>query len=218
MVFTIASHYVSRPVSYISIIHAIPSILNRLLITSIYALPLVIGAYLANFAYLSLIHAIPKMNVIPIIFTIIYGVFITIVDAHIIVFWNFANVISVLEPNVHGLSAMKRSRQLLPGIGNTFMAIFLVCLYLFAADVILIMGNLIMHMNIHITVRILLVAFWVIIMGGGLNFVGLIGQSALYYECKSYHKQVIDKKVLSEYLHGMESGSHNSTEGNNIEV
>ncbi|MCL7051128.1 hypothetical protein MKW94_009879 [Papaver nudicaule] len=201
--------YVSRPVSYdISILHAIPDIVKRLLITSIYILPLLIGAYLANFASLSLM---------PLSFSLLSMVSPSLsFDACIIAFWNLANVISVLKPNTHGFLAMKKSKQFLPG--NSFIAIFLVSLYLLAADVILLIANLFMHMNIHIIVRILLVAFWVIIMGGGLNFVGLIWQSALYYQCKSYHKQVIDKKVLYEHLHGKESGNNISTEGNNIQV
>ncbi|MCL7031376.1 hypothetical protein MKW94_002736 [Papaver nudicaule] len=215
MIFILASRYVSRPVSCISILHAIPSISKRHLITSIYALPLLIGAYLANFAYLCLIHAIPKLNVIAIIFAIIYGFFITGVDVYIMALWNLANVISVLEPNVHGLSAMKKSKQLLPG--RTSIAMIFVDVYLLAALVILLMANLVMTMNIHIIVRILLIAFCVIIMAG-VNFVGLIGQSVLYYACKSCHNQAIDRKVLNEHLCGKKFASSNSVEGDKVEV
>ncbi|KAI3995671.1 hypothetical protein MKX01_031444 [Papaver californicum] len=218
MIFTRASRYVSKPVSCVSTLFAIPRLSKRFLITFPYALPLMIGAYLANYAHLYLINAIPKMNdVIDIIFVIIYGSVVSGVDAYIIALWNLANVISVLEPNIHGSTAMKRSRQLLRG--KTSIAFLLVVLYLIAAPAILSIENLVMFMNYdnHIIVRILLLAFCVIIMTG-VNFVGLIGQSVLYYACKGFHNEVIDKEVLYAHLDGKESGNNNSVESDNMEV
>lgn len=216
MIFTIASHYVSKPISCVFILFAIPGLSKRILITFLYALPLMIGAYVANFAFFYLVDIIPKLNnVTAIMFATIYIIFVTGVDVYIIAFWNLANVISALEPNVHGLSAMKRSKQLLQG--KTLVSIFLVLVYLLATSVILFIAGLIMVTNIHIIVRILLFAFCVIIMAG-VNFVALIGQSILYYACKSYHNQVIAKEVLYAHLDGKESGNSNSTEGDNMEA
>ncbi|KAI3950055.1 hypothetical protein MKW98_008500 [Papaver atlanticum] len=216
MIFTIASHYVSKPVSCVFILFAIPRLSKRILITFLYALPLMIGAYVANFAFFYLIDTIPKLNnVIATMFAIIYIFFVTGVDVYIVAFWNLANVILALEPNVHGLSAMKRSKQLLRG--KTIIATFLVLVYLLATFTILFIVGLVMVINIHIIIRILLVVFCVIIMAG-VNFLGLIGQSILYYACKSYHNQVIDKEVLYAHLDGKESGNDNSSKADNMEV
>ncbi|KAI3983750.1 hypothetical protein MKX01_001154 [Papaver californicum] len=163
MIFTIASRYVSKPVSCVSTLFTILHVSKHLLITFLYALPLMIGAYVANFSYLYLIDAIPKMN----------------------------DVIAIISVIIHGsVVTMKRSRQL--SRGKTSIAFILVVLYLIAATAILLVTNLVM---------ILLVAFCVIIMTG-VNFLGLIGQSALYYACKSYHNEAIDKEVLYAHLDG----------------
>lgn len=144
-----------------------------------------IGAYLANFTLIYLIiNVIPiaeMNNAIAVIFAVIYGLFVTVVDAYIIAFWNLANVISVLEPNAHGLSAMKRSKQLLRGKTAAAAALF-VSVYSVAVSVILLIENLAMDMDydIHTIARILLLAFSVIIMTGA-KFVGLIGQSSVLY-------------------------------------
>ncbi|KAI3927726.1 hypothetical protein MKW92_006270 [Papaver armeniacum] len=208
MIFTMASHYVSKPVSCVSTIFAIPRLSKRILITFLYAIPHMICAYLANLvnSYL-ILNVRAKMNnanAIAVIFATIYGLFVAYVDAYIIVLWNLANVISVLEPSIHAFSTMKMSKQLLRG--NHCDAIHSVSLYLIVSSVILFIENLAVFIDYdnYIIARILL--GFCVIMRAGVNFVGLIGQSVLYYACKNYHNQVIDKEVLYAHLAGKESG------------
>ncbi|KAI3927727.1 hypothetical protein MKW92_006271 [Papaver armeniacum] len=210
MIFTIASFYVCKPVSCVTTIFAIPRLSKRILITFLYASPLMIFAYLSNLANIYLfVNVIAKMNdanAIAVVFAIIYGLFVAYIDVYITVLWNLANVIAVLEPRIHAFSTMKMSIQLLRG--NPYDDAFhSVSLYLIVSLVILFIENLAVFIDYdnYIIARILL-AFCVIIMAG-VNFVGLIGQSVLYYACKTYHNQVIDKEVLYAHLAGKESGN-----------
>ncbi|XP_026444578.1 uncharacterized protein LOC113344911 [Papaver somniferum] len=216
MIFTMASHYVSKPVSCVSTLFAIPRISKHLFITFLDALPLMIGAYIANFALLYLINAIPK-DVVAFIFAIIYGLFVTVVNAYIMAIWNLANVISFLEPNVHAVSALKMSKLLLRR--KTVIAILFAAHYLLAVSVIQFTEGLAMVMDYdnYIVVRILLIVCCVIIMTG-INFVWLTGQSVLYYVCRRYHNDVIDIKALYDHLDGKKSGNGNSIGGDNMEV
>ncbi|XVE48477.1 hypothetical protein DITRI_Ditri01bG0005000 [Diplodiscus trichospermus] len=203
VVFTVASLYTSKPVSFSSTISAIPKVFKRLFITFAWVslLMFVYNALLIAFLVLFFI-AVDYQNALLsfLAFVVILVLFLG-VHVYITALWHLASVVSVLEP-IYGLAAMKKSYELLKG--RVKMASVLVFGYLTICGVIGgIFGTVVVHggESHGIFARILagglLVGLLVIV-----NLVGLLVQSVFYYVCKSYHNQGIDKSALYDHLGG----------------
>ncbi|XVE94268.1 hypothetical protein REPUB_Repub01dG0267000 [Reevesia pubescens] len=203
VVFTVASLYTSKPVSFSSTISAIPKVFKRLFITFAWVslLMFVYNALLIAFLVLFVI-AIDTQNAFLsfVAFMVILVLFLG-VHVYITALWHLASVVSVLEP-IYGLAAMKKSYELLKG--RVKMAVILVFGYLAICAVIGgIFGSLVVHGGETYGV------FGRIVVGGFLvgvlvivNLVGLLVQSVFYYVCKSYNHQGIDKIALHDHLGG----------------
>lgn len=211
VVFTVASIYAAKPVSFLSTLSAIPPVFSRLFRTFLWVSLLM---FLYNSAFLFSILLVillsgASASAAPgpagiLLLVLIFLAFLA-VHVYITALWHLASVVTVLEP-VCGLAAMRKSRELLGG--RTRMALVFVLGYLGACGLI---GGLFGAVVVRAgeedgvpaspTVRVLvggaLVAVLVVV-----NLVGLLVQSVFYYVCKSYHHQTIDKSALYEHLGG----------------
>ncbi|XP_022872466.1 uncharacterized protein LOC111391473 isoform X2 [Olea europaea var. sylvestris] len=203
VVFTVASLYTSKPVSFSSTMAAIPSVFKRLFITFLWvSLTMVLyNIFFLGFLVL-LIIAVDTQNVVLFIFSIVV-VFLLFLVVHVYIsaLWHLASVVSVLEP-IYGFSAMKKSYELLKGkIGMGFVLVFG---YLAICGVINgLFGSIVVHGGEHygVLTRIMVGGFLVGVLVI-VNLVGLLVQSVFYYVCKSYHHQGIDKSALYDHLGG----------------
>lgn len=189
---------VSKPLSHVSILSAIPRILKRLGITFLHALPQIFMNYMAYCAVftliwttLTLIRTIPKIDyvlvtVIGTVFFIIYVFLVFVVHGNFIVWWNFANMLSVLEPEVYGPTAIKKITQILQTkrIGTGWLVFYFVVAYEVTLG-----ANLVMQSDKDIIYRVLISSLWVLVLAV-LNFLGLAVQNLVYYHA-------IDEGVLS---------------------
>ncbi|KAG6641473.1 hypothetical protein I3843_09G075000 [Carya illinoinensis] len=203
VVFTVASLYTSKPVSFSSTMSAIPKVFKRLFVTFLWV-TLLMMAY--NFVFVGflvlLIIAIDTQNVL-LLFLSAVVIFLLFLVAHVYItaLWHLASVVSVLE-TVHGFAAMKKSYELLKG--KTFYASVLVFIYL---AICLVIGGVFSSVVVHggykygVFVRIVVGGFLVGMLVI-VNLVGLLVQSVFYYVCKSYHHQGIDKTALHDHLGG----------------
>ncbi|KAI3944220.1 hypothetical protein MKW98_016450 [Papaver atlanticum] len=222
--FTLASLYLSKPLSYSSILSAIPRILKRLGITILHALPLIFLHYTVYLAVLTLfctiltlIGRILKINhvlalVIVIVFFVIYVSFIFVVHGRFIAWWNFTNLVSVLEPNLYGSTAIKKSKQLLHE--KKYITSFLAFIYLFVVFEILGLAIWIMSKDMNMIARVLICSLFVMTLAV-VNFLGLTAQNLMYYQ-----NQVADKGVLNESVLEMQGfvGNDNRLEGGHLDV
>ncbi|KAI3855225.1 hypothetical protein MKX03_026083 [Papaver bracteatum] len=205
IVFTVASIYVSKSISFIPTLFAVPRIFKRLMITFFYALLLMIVNFLAELTFIYVLVDLLHIDEgalfwgLFIMFCIIY----LLVCLYVTALWHLASVISVVEPNVYGLAAMKKSKQLLRG--RTVIAVLLVNFYLFATWFVENAFGYGMQFPVHFTVKLflgLLCLFMLVVV----NLTGLLVQSVFYFSCKSHHSQVVDKKVLYDHLCGYDLG------------
>ncbi|KAI3883931.1 hypothetical protein MKW92_045931 [Papaver armeniacum] len=211
IVFTVASLYASKSVSLYATLFAIPRVFEHLLITFFYALLLkVVAYYLVIFTpvyvsvfwlkidegdFLSFTFSGAVLWSFLIVLCIIY------VHAHfyVIGLWYLASVISVVEPNVYGLAAMKKSKQLLQG--RIKVALELVSLYFAATSIIGRVFEYWMQFPVHFMVKLFL-GLLCLFMLVAVNLMALLVQSVFYFACKAHHNQVVDKKVLYDHLGG----------------
>lgn len=203
VVFTVASLYTSKPVSFSSTIAAIPKVFKRLFITFLWV-SLIMVLYNAILIILLVIFiiAIDTQNAILLLLTFIVMMLLFLgVHVYITAWWHLASVVSVLEP-IYGFTAMKKSYELLKG--RVRMACLLVFGYLAICSVINgVFASVVVHGGDKYGL------FHRIVAGGFLvgllvivNMIGLLVQSVFYYVCKSYHHESIDKLALHDHLGG----------------
>ncbi|KAI3921412.1 hypothetical protein MKW98_013346 [Papaver atlanticum] len=203
VVFTVASIYTSKPVSFSNTLSAIPSVLKRLFVTFLYTTLLMVVYDIAILiALVVLIVAIDTQSGLLFLFSAIAIIVLFLfVHVYITALWHLASVISVLEP-VYGFEAMKKSRELLKG--KTRMAFVIVFVYLMMCGSIGgVFGTVVVHggEDYGILVRVCVGGFCVGVLVL-VNLIGLMVQSVFYYVCKSYHHQQIDKSALYDHLGG----------------
>ncbi|KAH7838373.1 hypothetical protein Vadar_025581 [Vaccinium darrowii] len=203
VVFTVASLYTSKPVSFSSTMSAIPSVFKRLFITYLWvSLTMVIYNVVFLGFLVLLVVAIDTENAALLVFAmVVIFVLFLVVHVYITALWHLASVVSVLEP-VYGFAAMKKSYELLKG--RTRMAVALVFVYLLICGLINgIFGSVVVHGGYEygVLARIIFGGFLVGLLVI-VNLVGLMVQSVFYYVCKSYHHQGIDKSALYDHLGG----------------
>ncbi|KAL7245939.1 hypothetical protein ACSBR2_001131 [Camellia fascicularis] len=200
VVFTIASLYTSKPVSFSSTIAAISRIFRRLFITYLWV-SLITIIYNIVFVGFLFVITVDTQNLILLFFSIVViFILFPVVHVYITALWHLASVVSVLEP-IFGFVTMEKSYELLKE--RTRIAVVLVFRY-----------RAICGVNNHVFEAVVVhgegYGFFVRIMVGGflvrvmviVNLVGLIVQSVFYYVCKSYHHQGIDKSALYDHLGG----------------
>ncbi|KAI3892033.1 hypothetical protein MKX03_030867 [Papaver bracteatum] len=89
--------------------------------------------------------------------------------------------------------------------GGISIAFGLASLYLQATWTIELVFEFTMESNLHFMVKLLL-GLLCLFMLVAVNLTGLLVQSVFYYACKSYHNQVVDKKVLYDHLGSYDLG------------
>ncbi|KAG5627178.1 hypothetical protein H5410_012396 [Solanum commersonii] len=232
VVFTVASLYTSKQVSFSSIITALPSILRRLFITFIWVFlsMLAYNAVLSFFIVLMLIAFESVLMLIAfesksknsvalfLVSVFLLSVFFLVVHVYLSALWHLASVITVLEP-IQGLTAFKKSYELLKG--KIRMAFVLVLGYLVIFGVISsAFGSIVVdggankdHEGYSVFARIvvggILIGVLVVVI-----LVGLLVQSLFYYVCKSYHNERIEKSALYNHLGGYLGEYYEPLKGN----
>ncbi|XP_010540664.1 PREDICTED: uncharacterized protein LOC104814356 [Tarenaya hassleriana] len=203
VVFTVASLYTAKPVSFSSAISAIPKVFKRLFITFLWIALLMLAYNSVFFVFLViLLVAIDKNKLgLAVLAGLVISVLYFGVHVYITALWHLGSVVSVLEP-IYGYAAMKKGYELLKGRAQ--MGMILVFVYLILCTLI---GGVFRSVVVYGGEKH---GIWARIVIGGLlvgvlvivNLVALLIQSVFYYVCKSYHHESIDKTALYDHLGG----------------
>ncbi|CAB4289115.1 unnamed protein product [Prunus armeniaca] len=198
VVYTIACIYTGREITYRKVMSVVPKVWKRVMVTFL-------CTFLAFFAY----------NIVAFIVLIIWLVSVAFTDAGAIIgffllifyfigfvylslIWLLASVVSVLE-EARGIKAMTKSKALLKGNMWVaaiiyFMLNVLAALLQFAFQKLVVRGysfgvvDRVAYGLICLLLLFKLILFW------------LVTQTVLYFVCKSYHHENIDKSALSDHL------------------
>lgn len=112
--------------------------------------------------------------------------------------WHLASVVSVLE-DARGVQAMNKSQALMKGKMLVAISIFLI-LGLASYGVQFAFQNLVVHgwsVGVVAKAGYAILCFLLLVK---LFLFGLVIQTVLYFVCKSYHHENIDKSALSDHL------------------
>jgi len=198
VVYTIASVYTAKEITFKRIISVVPKVWKRLIVTFL-CMFLAFFIYHGALALLILLCVVTLGETsafapILIIILIIYAVgfvYMTIV-------WQLASVASVLE-KTYGFKAVMKSKNLIKGKMWVAIAIFLK-LNIFFVGIEFVFAIFAVYGDpIDTWIKVLVGAACLVLLSMLILF-GLVVQTIIYFVCKSYHHQSIDKSALSNHL------------------
>lgn len=198
VVYTIACIYTSREVDFKKVMSVVPKVWRRLMATFLCSYLFFFVYHILAFVVLVICilgfgstKAFFSISVVLIILFLVGFVYLTIV-------WQLASVVTVLE-DTYGFRAMIKSKALIQGKLGVTALVFLKLNFSFAIIQVL-FENLVVHgASLGIVSR---VGFGVLcsLLLFNLFLFGLVVQTVLYFVCKSYHHENIDKSALSDHL------------------
>lgn len=199
VVYTVACLCTRRELSYATVISVVPRVWRRLMITFLCFVGIMFVYYVAVdlviFLWI-LINFTQKINWGVFWFGIgVIAIVVFCVHVYISMVWQLASVVSVVEDK-YGLGAMQKSRDLIKGKRGAALALYIISTviveiiwYLFK-PIVTVVGEGFSSGAVLVVVHCAVNVMW------------LLTQSVLYFVCKSYHHQSIDKSALSDHLEG----------------
>ncbi|ERN04069.1 hypothetical protein AMTRI_Chr11g156740 [Amborella trichopoda] len=199
IVYTVACIYTAKEINFRKVLSVVPKVWKRLMVTFLWNFVILLCyntvciVIIVCFAFLVLQS---DDSILSVLFWIVLIGFYLVGLAYISVVWHLASVVSVLEDK-YGISAMQKSRNLIKG--KIWVAAFI----------------FVKLSAIYIGIQVLFGA--IVLKGGGwvwrlgfgvlmvgvlclLILLGLVVQTVVYFVCKSYHHESIDKSCLSDHL------------------
>ncbi|KAG0488082.1 hypothetical protein HPP92_006893 [Vanilla planifolia] len=200
VVYTIASAYTAKDdllLSYRKVLSVVPKVWRRLAHTFLSAFVFLLAFNL--FAIVVFVFAILIVgdSIAGIICVIILGLGYLAGLIWISVVWHVASVVSVLE-DARGLDAMRRSRELVRGKMGVAAVIF-VKMNMAFVGIELAFRRLVVVGTAPLVAKLVYAAAMLVLMSAVVLF-ALVVQSVMYFLCKSYHHESIDKSALADHL------------------
>ncbi|KAL6316552.1 hypothetical protein AAG906_018255 [Vitis piasezkii] len=198
VVYTIACIYTGREVTFKKVMSVVPRVWKRLMVTF---LSIFVAVFAYNiFAILILILWALCIGPDKIGILILWVMFILYLVglSYMSIIWQLASVVSVLE-DLYGFRAMVKSRALIRGKLVVAIVIFLklnisLIIIKIAFERLVVYGaSLGMANRVEYGILCFLLLF-------KLFLFGLVLQTIIYFVCKSYHHENIDKSALSDHL------------------
>lgn len=137
-------------------------------------------------------------NLISYICLVLLGCLYLVGFVYMSIVWQLASVVSVLE-NFDGVNAMIRSKDLIKGKAGLATAVFFVLNFLLG----FIMSGFQRTVVYRSSVGMFGKAAYSVLFFALLSVLFLFGltiQTVIYFVCKSYHHENIDKSALSDHL------------------
>lgn len=215
VVYTIASVYTRRELTFKKVMSVVPKVWKRLMVTFVYMF-MDFLSYSLSGALLLIFCLIILPNNIFWAFVTYLALFMYVMGfVYMTVIWQLASVISVLESS-YGIDAMIKSIYLIKGNRSIAISTFLLLNMTFI---------LIQFSFESLVVEADLLKAWKRVAFGVLCFVlllilflfGLVIQTILYLVCKSYHNENIDKEDLSNHLESY-LGDYERLNGKDIQL
>lgn len=198
VVYTIACIYTGREVTFKKVMSVVPKVWKRLMITFL-------CTFIAFFAYnvvallvlISWLLFLQSSTVYLSIFWVLFALYLA-GFVYMTIVWQLASVVTVLEDSC-GVGAMVKSKALLKGKMWVAAIVFLMLnvssiLIQVAFERLVVRGESLGNFcRVAYGIMCFLLLFKLILFG-------LVIQTVIYFVCKSYHHENIDKSALSDHL------------------
>ncbi|KAI6691863.1 hypothetical protein NL676_019573 [Syzygium grande] len=197
VVYTIACVYTSKSIAFGRVMSVVPKVWKRLVITFLWSFLAVFAYNVVTFLVVYLLFVlIDSAVIVTALFFILLILYISGL-VYITVIWHLAGVISVLE-DIYGIQAMFKSKNLIKGKLGVSIAIILLLTIGHAViqtvfNIFVAYGSGSGFVRLGVAILCFLLLFKLILFG-------LVVQTVIYFVCKSYHHENINKSVLADHL------------------
>ncbi|KAK8554371.1 hypothetical protein V6N12_031335 [Hibiscus sabdariffa] len=198
VVYTIASIYTARELTFNKVISVVPKVWKRLMVTFLCIFIAMVCYHAVAFAVLFAFAISIGRSDLGLVVLIILLILYLVGFLYLTVIWHLACVVSVLE-EAYGFKAMVKGKNLVKGNTWVAMVIFLT-LAIAAMGVQFSFQRLVIHRSISGMGTRAVYAIISLFLHSMLTLFGLVIQTVIYLVCKSYHHENIDKSALSDHL------------------
>ncbi|XAR73148.1 hypothetical protein NMG60_11007016 [Bertholletia excelsa] len=196
VVYTIACVYTAKEISFKKVMSVVPRVWKRLMLTFLWNF-IIVFIYNVGFA-LVLIFWVFLIG--PSTFGILVGVVVLFLYflgfVYISLIWRLASVVSVLE-DAYGIEAMIKSKDLIKGKMTVAFAIFMLLGLCFWGIQMAYEKNVVFGDWVWNRIVFGIICFNLLVI---LILLGLTIDTVIYFVCKSYHHENIDKSALADHL------------------
>ncbi|PIN20796.1 hypothetical protein CDL12_06520 [Handroanthus impetiginosus] len=198
VVYTIACIYTAKEITFKKVMSVVPKVWRRLMVTFLWNFLIIFAYNIMSMLVLILgIFVLGSIPVLLIVFLVLFLFVYLIGFFYITIIWHLAAVVSVLEES-YGLNAMAKSQALIKGkMGVSVAVFFLAGLCFFGVQKTF--EFLVVLVDDGIGKRMGFGVLSLVLMSIVMLF-GLITQTIIYFVCKSYHNENIDKSSLADHL------------------
>ncbi|XP_061348101.1 uncharacterized protein LOC133293541 [Gastrolobium bilobum] len=201
VVYTIASFYTARDITFSKVMSVIPMVLKRLMVTFMCTI-FAFLAYNAMAVFIFIVYALTiGVQSGGILGLVVIGILYLIGFVYLAVVWQLSSVVTVLEDS-YGVEAMMMSNELIKGKMGLSLLIFLKLIVSFILVQFLFKKVEVVFVHGWRLSLVDRTAFGMLrfLMMSHLFIFGLVLQSVLYFVCKSYQYQNIDESDLLDDL------------------
>lgn len=206
VVYTIACIYTAKEITFKKVMRVVPKVWKRLMVTFLWSFALLFVYNIVAIVIIVLLAVLFINSVIGIVIMVILVILYLMGFVYISIVWQLASVVSVLE-DIRGIQAMKKSKTLIKGKMGVAVAFFILLYSCFVGiDLlfeIIVVGENVPDIAIRIVLGILSFLFLF-----NLMLIALVVQTVVYFVCKSYHHQTIDKSALADHLEAVYLGDY----------
>ncbi|XP_075662989.1 uncharacterized protein LOC142632482 [Castanea sativa] len=206
VVYTVACIYTAKEITFKKVMSVVPKVWKRLMVTFLWSFAILFVYNIVAIVIIGLLAVFFSNSVIGIVIIIILVILYLVGFVYISIVWQLASVVSVLEA-IRGIQAMKKSKTLIKGKMGVAVAFFIL-LYTCFVGIDLVFENIVVLENVpDIAIRIV-VGILSFLFLFKLILIALVVQTVVYFVCKSYHHQTIDKSALADHLEAVYLGEY----------
>ncbi|KAI6689494.1 hypothetical protein NL676_026322 [Syzygium grande] len=198
IVYTIACIYTGREVAFGKVMSVVPRVWRRLMVTFLCVFMAIFVYIVVTVLILFTWALLIGTTNLGLVILAVLGIAYLVGFVYITLVWQLAGVVSVLEED-YGVKAMIKSKDLIKGKMGVSILIFIplnISAYLiqFAFERLVVHGR-----STEMVGRFGYGALCFLLLSM-LMLLGHVVQTVIYFVCKSYHHESIDKSALSDHL------------------
>ncbi|XVF16987.1 hypothetical protein REPUB_Repub10bG0078100 [Reevesia pubescens] len=198
VVYTIACIYTAKEISFKKVMSVVPKVWKRLIVTFLWSFAIVLVYNIIAGVLLFLSVAFLGLGSLGIAIFVVLFILYLAGFVYISLVWHLASVVSVLE-DVYGIKAIAKSKALIKGKMGVAVAMFLLLVLSFVGIQFLFETGAVLAWSLSTEIRIGIAILCFLLLFKVILF-GLVAQTVIYFVCKSYHHENIDKSSLADHL------------------
>ncbi|KAI8531436.1 hypothetical protein RHMOL_Rhmol11G0137000 [Rhododendron molle] len=197
VVYTVASVYTGYDVTFGKVMSVIPKVWKRLMVTFLCAFLAIFLCNVVLVVPITIWRVTKHVDMADLVVFLAIVILSVVGIVYMTVVWWLAGVVSVLE-DIKGIKAMTKSRNLIQG-KMWIPIVVLLKLDIAILGIQVLFKSQVVHTGSFGVAGRLAFGFLCLLMIFSVFLFALVIETVIYFVCKSYHQENIDKSLLSDH-------------------